>query len=455
MIPRLFQAMAMAMLAAIAAMAPFGINADDVDLLADLFLIATGLAFGCSLTSTRRGGVDFMITFFFLLFLAVPARLQINAGIFPWFARLQDPHMALAFGLMSISLLFYMLGASLAWRRLRRIDFSAGRGVALHVFYSKWAWRIALFAVLCAIAAGPQNLLIARFQREGGFEGFTQQLLFISRSISLLAMVMLLYFVKYGETVNIKRQNFVAALIFLPFFLIINFPPALPRFVLLGVLIALSSVFVNYHSPRMKISIAAAAVPLLLLVFPAIKLIGSGDASVGDVLSGIGERTISEYLLRVDFDGFMQITSTIQYLMEGGSIRWGYNFLGVLLFFVPRALWPGKPIDTGEIVSTTLAFRYTNVSNPLPAEALMALGVIGPVIVFLLLGAFVSYVELSARLKDQRVVNFFAYGVLMGFVAIILRGALNGVAPQFASAFLVLIVIETLRRSRVLSRSPA
>ena len=111
---------------------------------------------------------------------------------------------------------------------------------------------------------------------------------------------------------------------------------------------------------------------MLFTVFPVIKLIAAEGATFDKLIESIQRVSPSRYLLNVDFDGFMQITSTIQYL-ESEPIRWGNNFLGVVLFFVPRGLWEGKPIDTGVIVSEGLGYWYNNVASPLPAEALMGI----------------------------------------------------------------------------------
>ena len=47
------------------------------------------------------------------------------------------------------------------------------------------------------------------------------------------------------------------------------------------------------------------------------------------------------------------------------------DFLGVLAFFVPRALWTSKPGATGsELLSEHVGFPQSNVSSPLWVEAL-------------------------------------------------------------------------------------
>ncbi|WP_216099691.1 hypothetical protein, partial [Curtobacterium sp. MMLR14_002] len=53
-----------------------------------------------------------------------------------------------------------------------------------------------------------------------------------------------------------------------------------------------------------------------------------------------------ESLLSGDFDSFNQINNTVYFVASKG-ITWGDQLLGVVFFWVPRALWPDKAIDTG------------------------------------------------------------------------------------------------------------
>jgi len=260
--------------------------------------------------------------------------------------------------------------------------------------------------------------------------------------------VMMLGLSRFVGSLRLRRWNLLAALVFTPVFFIINYPPALPRFSLMGSLIALSAVLVDYRRPRIKLAMAFVAAVMLFTVFPVLKFVAR-DIPLSEFLSAIGSVNYQEFLLNVDVDGFMQIASTVKYLLEeNAGLRWGYNFLGVLLFFVPRAIWPGKPIDTGELVSAELGYSYNNVCSPLPAEALIAFGPLGPVIIFLGLGYVVLRIEQAAFGPAQSALQlgyFFLYALLMGFIVIILRGALNGVVPHFASGFLALVIMMLMR----------
>jgi len=104
-----------------------------------------------------------------------------------------------------------------------------------------------------------------------------------------------------------------------------------------------------------------------------------------DVLS------IEEFTAR----GFLTLISPLQYLATNSDVdslgmtalcqkwvdrfghRWGMQILGALLFWVPRVLWPGKPIGTGAMVTEDLGFAFTNLAPPITAEALVDFGLVG------------------------------------------------------------------------------
>jgi hypothetical protein len=424
--------------------------------LSQLYIIAQCFGFFAILLDNRRGGISYMIEFFLLFFIALPALLQVGKRTFPWFAALQPIHICSAFGILAISHIALHLGFILRSKYKSKPQANTHENLdnKKAVFYSRWAWSIAVVSTLFAVIAGPSNLLVARFElADADLGGMSLQFLFMCRSLSLLAMVMLIFLIKNTTSKVIKRQNVYALLMFIPIFLIINYLPALPRFILFGIFIALSTLFINYFSPKIKVLVAVASVLILFVVFPTIKSLGEGELDTTGLAQRTDTGTIGNYLMRVDFDAFMQITSTVQYYStDVGPIRYGENFLGVALFFVPRAIWHSKPIDTGEIVSTGLGFLYTNVSSPLPAEALMGFGLMGPTLVFFALAWFVSGIEEQANSLirvSPKASSFFLYAITMGFIVIIMRGALNGVAPQFATAFLVFLIMQFFKNKKV------
>ncbi|KAA2311701.1 hypothetical protein E0K93_19765 [Puniceibacterium sp. HSS470] len=453
---KIFQLAAWFGLAIVIFSAPFGRSESYIEFVSIFYLVIAGLVLASSIMSTRRGGIDYLISFFYLFFLAYPGLVQVSFGIFPWGASLSYSDLALAYGIIALSQAAYLSGTGfyLMQRRQKlRVRSSLGNDFDLDscVFYARWAVGFAIFALLLAVMVGPGQLFRARFEGGGEGGGLKTQFLFIGRSLSLLAMVIFLSLARYAPSMMIKRFTIWSAILYTPIFLMLNFPPALPRFLLFGNAIALSCIYIDFLKPKVKFLMTFAAVSILFVVFPAAKVIARPDASFQDIVNIFRIRDIVPKLLTGEFDGFMQIASTVQYLATE-PIRWGMNLLGAFLFFVPRALWPSKPVHSGVIVSEELGYLYNNVANPLPSEALLAFSLPGVLILFVLLGFWISHVETngSAILSSERGFhNFFLYAILMGFIIIIFRGALNAVAPQALTGILAYWVMMLAKRWKV------
>lgn len=96
-------------------------------------------------------------------------------------------------------------------------------------------------------------------------------------------------------------------------------------------------------------------------------------------------RSIPETWLEGDYDAYTMFTLIVDYVGRN-SPTWGRQLLGVLLFWIPRTMWPNKPIGSGAFVSGSLGFNFTNLSAPLPAEGMINFGVVGVFLFALVFG---------------------------------------------------------------------
>lgn len=400
------------------------------------------------IVSPRRGGISLMLAFFFLFFVALPAYVQVDEGAFPFRSQYFDEELAGVYGVLVVAQVSYLIGEAYLDRREQECNPGPANGVLRSSFYRRAVIALIVICIAIATYLGPTVLLLTRGERgeaagAGGLADLTVQLLFAGRSLSLLAAVTCLYLLVHDH--ESRRGHFpLVGVVVTAVFLTLNYPPGLSRFQLLGSALALLSVSTSFFRTSRKLLAGLVAPIFLLYVFPAIKALGFGQ----EVEVGGSGRGVTEYLTRVDFDAFKQIADAFLYL-EDETYRWGENFLGVLLFWVPRGLWAGKPLDSGYLVSSTLGYPYTNVSSPLPAEALISFGIPGVIGVFLLLGAFCATIENRARLGQsggELRQDVIVYALLVGFIIIILRGALNGVAPMFATGFAAYIALARMQR---------
>lgn len=144
---------------------------------------------------------------------------------------------------------------------------------------------------------------------------------------------------------------------------------------------------------------------------------------------------------QMHFDAFELLNVTIDY-MNHNDINLGRQFLGAILFFIPRGMWINKPLNTGMLMGNYLindyGFHYNNLSCPITAEAYINGGIIGVILFALIMSMWSKLV--------YKLLNHKNYYTLIGWYMCIhlfflLRGDLtNGIAyiigPLLALVFI-------------------
>jgi oligosaccharide repeat unit polymerase len=156
----------------------------------------------------------------------------------------------------------------------------------------------------------------------------------------------------------------------------------------------------------------------------------------------VANYSILDYFIAGHFDGFEQIIHTLDYVIHSSS-TYGQQLLGVIFFFIPRAVWPNKPIGSGDFLRNEYILNYTdtiapNISSPLLAEMIINFSYfIGPIIFFIfgLLAGLFDYkykLERSAlskiRLKKKGFYVSFTliyYPLFLSCFLFVLRGDLQ------------------------------
>ncbi|MDE0573653.1 oligosaccharide repeat unit polymerase [Demequina sp. B12] len=141
-------------------------------------------------------------------------------------------------------------------------------------------------------------------------------------------------------------------------------------------LLAAVGAFSTVHRFRL----AAFTAPIAMVVlFPIL------DTFRHTLDTSVEREGVSDALTSGDFDAFAQLANTVGYVSSEG-LTWGYQLLGSVMFFVPRALWPSKPLDTGVLLAEHEGYNFTNLSAPLQAEAYINFGIAGVACTFGVLG---------------------------------------------------------------------
>lgn len=143
---------------------------------------------------------------------------------------------------------------------------------------------------------------------------------------------------------------------------------------------------------------------------------------------GFVSRGLIENLAVKDYDQMVMAANGVWYVGQAG-FHWGAQMLGNLLFWVPRSIWPDKPIDTGIEIGTAMAQQNVNLSSPLWIEFYVDLAIPGVVIGFVLFG-FLSrradgyFAIANARFSAPVGALQVLVPLIAGYQFILLRGPL-------------------------------
>lgn len=234
--------------------------------------------------------------------------------------------------------------------------------------------------------------------------------LIIYRVFQPLSMMCLLYYIL--SPFHKKTITFVLFLLTL----ITCSPLGMARFSAAALYIPL--ILVSFSFFRKKNVFSLAFILGLLVVFPFLN--NFRYYMPGDELKVGLDMNI---FLSGDFDSYQNFAL----VFFENIITYGRQLIGVLLFWVPRSIWPTKPIGSGAFVAEQQGFYFDNVSCNFFAEGYINFGIIG-IFVFAVVLAYVTaridkyYWNVVSSDKN----NYFQviYFVLIGMLFFILRGDL-------------------------------
>lgn len=154
----------------------------------------------------------------------------------------------------------------------------------------------------------------------------------------------------------------------------------------------------------------------LLIVFP---FLNSFRNFTGNIEWGINFNQFAD----MNFDAFSMFMRVIDY----GDITYGRQLLGVLFFFIPRSIWPTKPVGSGWYIAHQTGLVFGNISMPIFGEGWLNFGAIGMIAFTLILAWFCarqdkSYWQIIVNQSDD--IRSVRYFIIMGMLLFILRGDL-------------------------------
>ncbi|WP_181009431.1 hypothetical protein [Streptomyces sp. SM11] len=227
--------------------------------------------------------------------------------------------------------------------------------------------------------------------------------------------------------------------------LLVNNPVSNARYWFLTVLVAF--VFTAFpSSAAVYRTVLATGVVGALVVFPYADKFRYDEGGQRTVQS----TSVFEPLVTKDYDQMVMFANTISWVDTRGH-TYGRQLTGSALFFVPRAVWSGKPEDTGVRVGQWMGLRMTNLSAPLWTEFWVDFGATGMVGGMALIGYAAARTDRRYARAVTRAgpgpgsVLAIAAPLIAGYTFILLRGPLLQAAGKLAIAALCLLLISTFR----------
>lgn len=386
-----------------------------------------------------------IIFLFLFLFMFYSPLVQYLSDYFPWWDvnLITDSIIIYTNFIVLLFILVYKLMYLLFSQNTQFIPHSKNKELRNIPFILDFFFILSILVTLYIVSATGFANLFSRSTNTIAFDNQSLSLIIQNtfKSVPIFYVALnIIYLNKYGKIY--KTIPFLVGTVFM---LLINFPTATPRFWMastyLGFLIIIIKRMKNPHI--FKVLILGG----IFLVFPFLNIFRYNTLS--DIFNiNINIPNVVDAFLTGDFDSYSMLSRAIIY-SDLNNITWGYQLIGNILFFIPRSIWPSKPIGSGAMIATFLNWPFSNVSMPYIGEGYINFGLVG-VILFAIILAFITaktdftyYKNISTGIYS--IINL-VYPFSVGFIFFILRGDLLSSLSFYIGFMVPVILIALLNR---------
>ncbi|WP_375500610.1 O-antigen polymerase [uncultured Jatrophihabitans sp.] len=246
-------------------------------------------------------------------------------------------------------------------------------------------------AILGAIYAfghigGGSALFTSRLSRAQSLAANTStSIAFLSALLTVPVFICAYVLLVARRTGAVHGRRFLAVGLVLLSVILTN-PYSSSRFTLLTVYVSLLFAARWPLTRRLLTKLVALTVVGLFILFPLLNVFRTNQRTQSTT------GAITKQLSGGDFDSFQQIVNNVDYV-DAKGFQMGREELSAVLFFVPHSVWPGRAKDTGTRVAEYKGYAFTNLSDPLPAEAYVDGGPVWVVVIAVAYGALVERME--------------------------------------------------------------
>jgi hypothetical protein len=408
-------------------------------------------------------------TFFVFVYAwgGISAVAQLMEQQFPWFKVHQPPEALSAVVMIILALLSYDLGQIVATRirpqreQVWRFEYHYSERAVLYMCFA----AVIMFAAGVALLGNPLVLFKTRpqFFAAASKHGKLAYLVIsaVIRSPPLMAFVIAAY-VALRRRDNLP-QSHLRALIWAAAAMLLlnvpgNFPGSLSRAWFSAVV--MTPLFALLPWRRWMAPVGAIGMVILVIVaFPYLDAFRNAPT----FMQGLDSLTLAPDMVRplihkADFDILQQTANAVVYVERHG-IELGRNLIGALAFWVPRAVWAGKPYGTGQEVAMSLGYPFNNLSSPMWMEGYISFGYAGVVMLIGVYGWFTARAERAylAALANPHKATLIGVGLPFwaAYQFYILRGDLLNVTTTVAVPVVLMVAVVRRRLVRNSKAPPA
>ncbi|MCS4092134.1 hypothetical protein FHT76_003800 [Rhizobium sp. BK176] len=298
--------------------------------------------------------------------------------------------------------------------------------------------NVVAFILFAMSEGGFERLLSSRLEQDGS-QPFIASMLFLAVQSASACLV-----AAYCRLSPRRLTAVSMLLLVLVLLAVARNPFNAPRFVLLAVW---GPVFLALAGGKLSAAkFYLCGLVALTILFPILNITTRSGLEGLQDLSQVS--VVGNFFDIPSVDVFDMAVHSVRY-MSTHDLMWGEKLTAVVLFFVPRAVWPGKPIvgglDIGNDLFAAGMYGTPNLSLFLGCDFYMDFGFVGVV-----LGGFACAFLLGAMIRFNQD-RFFGVRVLQFFIAaslpILLRGPVGAVLPLFVcQLFVAKLLSVSLRR---------
>jgi oligosaccharide repeat unit polymerase len=420
------------------------------------------LAWVASIGAPRLLTLTFWV--FSYVWLGLVPLVQLLAGEFPWPATYDRATLDLSFAVILVGFIAFDVGSRFsrrsAWSDRICSSFASSRFLSLpRVKLLSVASLVASLAVIYllggfGILAGSRHEVTTRIAELTLGPGLVkmQMTLKLLHVPPFIASLLLLCVILENRRLRRPSSRFIYWLFAasLALNIVVNNPVNTPRYWVGTIVFSFAFLVLPWNR---RFSFAAWAIVLILLLALIFPYADMFRYTLDVDMEALQAKNSQALIYKLDYDGYQQLIHSVLHVREHG-VAWGRQLLGALLFWVPRASWPGKPLPSNELVAGGAGYEYTNVAMPLWAEAYLDGGIVGVALILFGYGCFVGVLErlyLLAPVSPANWIRIFV-PVYAAYQMLVLRGALM-IAIAYFAPVIVMVLLATRNQANPRSSS--